>query len=238
MRSFGNHFARTIRVAAIVATLASTLAAAAETVEVVPGVQVTKRTYSAPVNEQPFFGFATKSPEEKAADEKFVDAIVGATGSREKAFDETTLRGWRAINTGKIKEAAVRFNQAFLISPEQSRVYHGFAVVSQARFNDLDAADELFRTALDRPNPVKALKADYGRFLLVARRPRDAQSVLEQAVKDAPDFGDAWTNLAWARFQNGDAAAACAAAEEAAKHRPSNNSMGDLTAVRSVAQCK
>jgi Tfp pilus assembly protein PilF len=238
MKNFGNHFARTIRAAAFVATLASTLAAAAETVEVVPGVQVTKRTYSAPVNEQPFFGFATKSPEEKAADEKFVDAIVGATGSREKAFDETTLRGWRAINAGKIKEAAVRFNQAFLILPEQSRVYHGFAVVSQARFNDLDAADELFRTALDRPNPVKALKADYGRFLLVAKRPRDAQSVLEQAVKEAPDFGDAWTNLAWARFQNGDAAAACAAAEEAAKHRPSNNSMGDLTAVRSVAQCK
>jgi len=238
MRIFGDHLAQTIRAAAFVATLASTLAIAAETVEVVPGVQVTKRTYSAPVNEQPFFGFAAKSPEEKAADEKFVDAIVGATGSREKAFDETTLRGWRAINTGKIKEAAVRFNQAFLISPEQSRVYHGFAVIAQARFNDLDAADELFRIALDRPNPVKALKADYGRFLLVAKRPRDAQSVLEQAVKEAPDFGDAWTNLAWARFQNGDAAAACAAAEEAAKHRPSNNSMGDLTAVRSVAQCK
>jgi Tfp pilus assembly protein PilF len=238
MKSFGNYLAQTIRAAAVVATLASTLAVAAETVEVVPGVQVTKRTYSAPVNEQPFFGFAAKSAEEKAADEKFVDAIVGATGSREKAFDETTLRGWRAINAGKIKEAAVRFNQAFLILPEQSRVYHGFAVVAQARFNDLDAADELFRIALDRPNPVKALKADYGRFLLVAKRPRDAQSVLEQAVREAPDFGDAWTNLAWARFQNGDAAAACVAAEEAARHRPSNNSMGDLTAVRSVAQCK
>jgi Tfp pilus assembly protein PilF len=238
MSNIVNYLRQTIRAVGFAATLVSTLAAAAETVEVVPGVQVTKRTYSAPVNEQPFFGFAAKSPEEKAADEKFVDAIVGATGSREKAFDETTLRGWRAITTGKIKEAAVRFNQAFLISPEQSRVYHGFAVVSQARFNDLDAADELFRIALDRPNPVKALKADYGRFLLVAKRPRDAQSVLEQAVKEAPDFGDAWTNLAWARFQNGDATAACAAAEEAAKHRPSNNSMGDLTAVRSVAQCK
>ena len=77
MKSFGNYLAQTIRAAALVATLAPTLAAAAETVEVVPGVQVTKRTYSAPVNEQPFFGFAAKSPEEKAADEKFVDAIVG-----------------------------------------------------------------------------------------------------------------------------------------------------------------
>jgi Tfp pilus assembly protein PilF len=237
MSRFKNYLKQTIRAAAFV-TLASTFPAAAETVEVAPGVQVTKRTYTGPANEQPFFGFAAKSPEQKAEDEKFVSAIIGATGSREKAFDETTMRGWRAINTGKIKEAAVRFNQAFLILPEQSRVYHGFAVVAQARFNDLDAADELFRVALERPNPVKALKADYGRFLLVAKRPRDAQSVLEQAVKDAPDFGDAWTNLAWARFQNGDAAAACVAAEEAAKHRPSNNSMGDLTAVRNVAQCK
>jgi Tfp pilus assembly protein PilF len=85
---------------------------------------------------------------------------------------------------------------------------------------------------------MKALNADYGRFLLIAKRPKDAQPVLEQAVKDAPDFADAWTNLAWARFQNGDPAAACAAVEEAAKQHPSANSASDLTAVRDRAQCK
>ena len=238
MSSFRNYLAQTIRAAALVATLAPTLAAAAETVEVVPGVQVTKRTYSAPTNEQPFFGFAVKSSEDKAADEKFVDAIVAATGSRETAFEETSKRAWLAIQAGRVREAAIRFNQAFLISPEQSTVYHGFAVIAQARFNDFDAADELFRVALKQPNPVKALKADYGRLLLIAKRPRDAQAVLDQAVKESPDFSDAWTNLAWARFQNGDAAVACAAAEEAAKKRPSNNSISDLTAVRSAAQCK
>jgi Tfp pilus assembly protein PilF len=238
MSIFRNYLAQTIRAAALVATLAPTLAAAAETVEVVPGVQVTKRTYSAPTNEQPFFGFAVKSPEDKAADEKFIDAIVAATASREKAFEETSKRAWLAIQAGRVREAAIRFNQAFLISPEQSTVYHGFAVIAQARFNDFDAADELFKIALKQPNPVKALKADYGRLLLIAKRPRDAQEVLDQAVKESPDFSDAWTNLAWARFQNGDAAAACAAAEEAAKKRPSNNSISDLTAVRSVAQCK
>ena len=186
MRSFGNYLAQTIRAVALVATLAPTVAAAAETVEVVPGVQVTKRTYSAPINEQPFFGFAAKNSEEKAADDKFVSAIVEATGSREKAFDETTMRGWRAINTGKIKEAAVRFNQAFLILPGQSSVYHGFAVIAQARFNNLDAADEFFRIALERPNPVRALKADYGRFLLIAKRPRDAQSSYEAPLSEFP----------------------------------------------------
>ena len=113
-------------------TLASTLPAAAETVEVAPGVQVTKRTYTAPINEQPFFGFAAKNAAQKAADEKFVNAIIQAAGTREKAFEETTKRGWRAIDAGKMREAALRFNQAFLVSPEQSGVYQGFAAIAQS----------------------------------------------------------------------------------------------------------
>jgi Tfp pilus assembly protein PilF len=238
MSGFRNYLKPAIWVAAVVVTLASALSVAAETVEVAPGVQVTKRAYPAPINEQPFFGFATKDTAQKAADANFVTAIIQAAGTREKAFEETTKRGWRAINAGKMGEAAQRFNQAFLISPAQSGVYHGFAAVAQIRFKDLDAADELFRIALKQPNPVKALNADYGRLLLIAKRPREAQPVLEQAVKDAPDLADAWTNLAWARFQNGDPASACAAAEEASKQRPSTTSASDLTAVRSAAQCK
>jgi Tfp pilus assembly protein PilF len=237
MSRFRNDLKQAIRAVAFV-TLASTLPAAAETVEVAPGVHVTKRAYAAPTNEQPFFGFAAKSAEQKAEDEKFVSAMIGAAGSREKAFEEATKRAWIAMQAGKVREAALRFNQAFLVSPEQSSVYHGFAVIAQARFSDLEGADELFRIALKQPNPVRALKADYGRLLLIAKRPRDAQEILDQAVKESPDFSDAWTNLAWARFQNGDPAAACAAAEEAAKKRPSNNSISDLTAVRRAAQCR
>jgi len=96
MSGFKNYLKGTIRAVAFV-TLASTLPATAETVEVAPGVQVTKRTYAAPVNEQPFFGFAAKTAEQKAEDEKFVSAMIGATGSREKAFEETTKRAWIAI---------------------------------------------------------------------------------------------------------------------------------------------
>ena len=105
MSRFKNYLKQTLRAVAFV-TLASTLPAAAETVEVAPGVQVTKRTYTAPTNEQPFFGFAAKSAEQKAEDEKFVSAIIGATGSREKAFEETTKRAWIAIQGGKAREAA------------------------------------------------------------------------------------------------------------------------------------
>jgi Tfp pilus assembly protein PilF len=228
----------TSQVVALLAMLVSSHPAAAETVEVAPGVQVTKRTYSAPVNEQPFFGFVVKNSAQQAADESFAKAVIEATGTREKAFDEAYKRGWSAISRGNVAEAAQRFNQAFLLSPEESRVYHGFAVVAQVRFHDTDFAEELFRIARKQPNPLKTLNADYGRFLLIAKRPRDAQPVLEQAVKDTPDFGDAWTNLAWARLQNGDRTAACAAASEAAKQHPSANANSDLTALRHSAQCE
>jgi Tfp pilus assembly protein PilF len=223
---------------ALLAALASARPALAETVEVAPGVQVTKKTYSAPTNEQPFFGFVVKNSAQRAVDESFLKAVTEAVGTREKAFDETTKRGWSAISSGNVAEAAKRFNQAFLLALEQSGVYHGFAAVAQIRFNDTDFADELFRIACKQPNPLKTLNADYGRVLLIAKRPREAQPVLEQAVKDTPDFGDAWTNLAWARLQNGDRAAACLAADEAAKQRPSSNANTDLTVLRSSAQCK
>lgn len=231
-------FKLVLQAVAVLATLACIRPAAADTVEVAPGVKVTKKTYSAPSSEQPFFGFVVKDSEQQAADENFIKAMIEAVGTREKASVEASNRGWRAISKGNAAEAAQRFNQAFLLAPEQSRVYHGFAAIVQIRFRDTDYADELFRIARNQPNPLKTLNADYGRVLLIAKRPREAQPVLEQAVKDTPDFRDAWTNLGWARLQNGDSAAACVAADEAVRQRPSGNSNTDLSSLRSSAQCK
>jgi predicted Zn-dependent protease len=223
--------------AALVAALLLSLPARAEMIKVAPGVQVTKRSYKAPLNEQPFFGFVTKDTAQREADDKFVSALVAAAGSREKAFDETTTRAWRAVIAGRPGEAAIRFNQAWLIQPEPSALYHGMAVVALMRFNDPVAAEELFDIARKQPKPLKMLNADYGRFLLVARRPAEAQKALEQAVIDAPDVGDAWSNLAQSRLQNGDRAAACAAAAEAGKRRPSATAMKELGVLTLGAKC-
>jgi Tfp pilus assembly protein PilF len=212
--------------------------AVADTVEVAPGVQVTKRTYAAPIEEQPFYGFAVKTEVQRDADDKFLKTLLEVVGTREKALDEIIKRGWRALGAGKVDEAAKRFNQAYLLAPEQSAVYHGFAAVTQIRFNDVDYAGELFRIALKQPNPLKVLNADYGRLLLIAKKPAQALPVLEQAIKDTPDFGDAWTNLAWARLQTGDRDGACAAVAEAMTRRPSSDAATDLNNLRNGAQCK
>jgi Tfp pilus assembly protein PilF len=211
--------------------------AAAETVEVAPGVEVSKRTYPVPINEQPFFGFISKTPDLVAADEKFVTGVVRLSGSRQRALDESLKHGWSAFQSGDAATALRRFNQAYLIAPEQSRVYHAFAAVVQTRFKDMDYADELFRIALKQPNPSETLRADYGRFLLIARRPADARPILEQAVVDAPKFGNAWSNLAFARLQTGDRSGACAAATEAAKLVNFDNVNSDIALLRREAKC-
>jgi predicted Zn-dependent protease len=226
------------RIVTLLVLLMSVRPALAETVEVAPGIQVTRKAYSAPVGEQPFYGFAEKSAALREADEQFLKGIVMLTGSRQAAFKQTTTRGWRALSAGNFPEAALRFNEAFLLLPEESEVYHGLGALAQARFNDVEFAEELFKIALRQPNPSKLVNADYGRLLMIAKRPRDAQPVLEQAVIDTPDFADAWSNLALARLQNGDGASACAAMGEAAKRHPSKRVKVDLALVKSSAPCK
>lgn len=211
--------------------------ARAETVEVAKDVAVTRKTYAAPFNEQPFYGFIDKTPEQRSIDERFVASIIGITGSREKAFENANERGWFMVSKGNFADAAKRFNQAFVISPEKSAVYHGLAVIAVARFNDIDFADELFKIALKQPDPMRTLKADYGRFLLIAKLPKEALPVLEKAVIDAENFPDAWSNLALARFENGDAQGACAAAAESERRKPSKNVLNDLRYLRQKASC-
>lgn len=226
-----------VMIAAAFGALWLTAPVRAETIDVAPGVRVTKKSFSGPANQQPFFGFIARTPEQRAADDKFVADLVAATGSRQKAFEEVSLRGWRAIGKNNAAEAALRFNQAWLVAPEQSAVYHGLGIVTMMKFGDIDTADELFRIARQQPDPLKPLLADYGRALLLGKRPAQARTILQEAVAATPDVADAWSNLGFARVETGDKPGACAAAEEAAKHKPSTSVLGDIALLRNRAGC-
>jgi predicted Zn-dependent protease len=212
-------------------------AATSATVEVAPGVRVTKRTFSAPLNEQPFYGFAEKTPRMRQADEKFVSSIIQLMGTRQKAFDVTAKYAWRYFFADDFADAAKRFNEAFLLDPAQSIVYHGFGLIAFERFHDATYAEELLRVAERQPNPSRHLNADYGRFLLIIKRPRDAVPVLERAVVDDPKFATAWSNLAFARYLSGDRTGACDAAAEAARNAPPSSVRSDLQILRAHIKC-
>ena len=222
-------------VAFLIASFVWSATASAETVEVVPGVRLTKRSYDLPINEQPFYGFAKKNHIMLDADKKFIESELKAVGTPEKAYERSLGYGWQAFNAGHLVIAARRFNQASLFTREPSALYHSFAVIAQTHLNDPGYAEELFKIAATRPNPWKSLNADYGRFLMMTRRPAEALPVLEQAVRDTPDMGYAWSNLDFARLFAGNRDGACAAAAEAAK-LPSTRA-SDLSMLKTAAKC-
>ena len=213
-----NRRIRALAALAITAAFGLSFAPAmAETVEVAPGVTVTKKIYGGPDSEAPFFGFADKSPILRQADDISVSIAVQVYGSRAKAFEDLAKRGWEALQADDFKQASARFNQASLFAPAQSQIFHGFAVIAYTYHNDPQFADELFKVALKQPGRLANLNADYGHMLLAANRSGDAEPVLEQAIKDTPEAGNAWTDLGLARLQNHNPAGACLAADQADK---------------------
>jgi len=202
--------------AAIVAAACPPLHPAwAEAVEVAPGIEVTRKAFAAPASEAPFFGLVDKDPTLRKTDDVFISLAVEVYGSRANVFEALSRRGWEAIAANDLEMAGTRFNQAWLFSPGQSQIFHGFAMIALARFHDSEFAEELFRIARKAPGALATLNADYGHMLLAANRSGDAEPVLEQAVKDTPEAGDAWTDLGLARLRNHNRAGACLAADQA-----------------------
>jgi Flp pilus assembly protein TadD len=192
------------------AVLAFSPIAAAEQVEVAPGISVARKSYPVPANEAPFFNFAEKTPRQKEVDDQLVTETLRLVPDRAKAAQYAVGAGWQAfLSKRDYPTAAKRFNQAFLLDPRLSGIYHGFAAVVAARFRDFDYADELFRIARRMDSPSPALSADHGRMLLMAGRPREARPLLERGVAENPDWAVPKTNLALAVLQLGDAAEAC-----------------------------
>ncbi len=210
--------------------------AAAECVQVGPEICLPLNKYKVPINELPLYGLVQKTPEQKAADDKFVEDVLKA-GTREQAVTRALDSGWSALNRQDYVIAARRFNQAFLLDKADSRIYHAFAILVTLRWKDHDYAEQLFKLAKRFPNKYPALNADYGRLLLLMSRPKDALPLLEQAVKDSPKIQEAWANLAFARLDAGDKQGACAAIAEGLKlgGEPINR---DAAIIKSKAECK
>jgi hypothetical protein len=203
----------------------------------VPDATVTRKTFPVPANEAPFFGFADKSAEQKAADEALISGVLERVPDRSRVAQMAVAAGWPAlIARGDFATAGKRFNQAYLVDPRASGSYHGFAAVAASRLKHFDFADELFRVAPRMNNPAPTLSADHGRVLLMANRPADAKPLLEGAILDNADWAVPRANLAWASLQLGDAKAACRLAGEAVG-RDAASITGDMEALKRQARC-
>lgn len=90
-----------------------------------PGNQPTR------IDEVPMYGGMDRSqvPELKTADEKFIADVSRQYGSREKASRLWVEQGFKFYRQDSLGMAMRRFNQAWLLNPNNPEVYTGFASV-------------------------------------------------------------------------------------------------------------
>lgn len=166
-----------------------------------------------PSNEQPMFGSVPRTPEMIQADKEFISKVERDGYSRAQGSDKSVELGWQYLmQKHDLQTAMKRFNQAWLLDPNNGNAYHGMAVIVMERDHDAKVAEQLFRRGMAAGRKGPNLLVDYGRFLLMQKRPKDAVPVLREATTMPGVSPDAQALLTFAYVQGGDVKQGCAAA--------------------------
>lgn len=189
----------------------------------------------------------TKTEALKQADEKFRAHIAGLGQSPQEGAATGVELGWRYYFRDQDPATAMkRFNQAWLLDPENGDAFHGMAVMSlvlsaQPAYADCpftpERADALFQKALADDDVTPGAYADYGRFLVLSGRFTDAVSTLETALDKAPNHGQVMLHLAAAYEKTGAPAKACRMIKRAMAALPEiPKNAGDEVCAKAAAQ--
>ena len=103
---------------------------------------------------QPMYGGIVRTPEEQAIDAEFLKRAVQEFGSRAKASEAQMQFGWQYFDQGDWRTAMKRFNQAWLLQPDNADVFWGFGSVALDK-RDADQAIAMFEKSISL-NPLHA----------------------------------------------------------------------------------
>ncbi|MCE7041879.1 tetratricopeptide repeat protein [Dyadobacter sp. CY312] len=95
----------------------------------------------------PKYGHQAKTDKQKAADQELIDNYIAQEGTRRKASEVLIEIGFEYLNRGEIKTAMYRFNQAWLLDPNNEDVFWGWGSV-YFHFNDYQKALEQYNEGL------------------------------------------------------------------------------------------
>jgi Flp pilus assembly protein TadD len=164
---------------------------------------------SASALEKPLWEELTKTDEMLAADREFVEAIRKVTNGDLKAGAvHSVQQGWHAFQNGDMDVAIRRFNQAWLLDPENGDIYWGFAIATHVRGDGLEQSERWFAEA-ERLIPNSAqLLAHHGRVLDETGQAGRARTYFEKALAIDPNDVVAHTGMVRVLTQLGDTAGA------------------------------
>ncbi|MBT8083466.1 MAG: hypothetical protein KJO56_13660 [Gammaproteobacteria bacterium] len=113
-----------------------------------------------PINELPMYGLRDKTTKQKRADKKYIRDMTRGGRSREEAAEVAAKNAWHVFYSGDKAAAIRRFNQAWLLDPDNQLALWGFAVTSIDR-GDWDAALRYYRMAIESGPENPRLERDY-----------------------------------------------------------------------------
>lgn len=151
-----------------------------------------------PSNELPMYGNVENTPARESIDRH---EVLSSGRTRAQASMEAVRLGWDYHGAGDFATAMRRFNQAWLLDPDNGGAYWGFAVILIDRDNDFEGAKAMFERALALLPREAMLYNDYGKFLGRNGRPREALAPLLKSLELNPIRHEAHKDLSIAYLE-------------------------------------
>lgn len=113
-----------------------------------------------PINELPMYGERVKTTAQIRADKAFIKTATKGGKSREDAAEYFAQTAWNSFYKGDQTTAIRRFNQAWLLDPNNQHALWGFAVIAGGR-DQIEEAIRFFRMAIENGPENSSLRRDY-----------------------------------------------------------------------------
>jgi Flp pilus assembly protein TadD len=172
-----------------------------------------------PINQLPMYGDRAKTEAMQKADADFMTSMEKQGLSRAEGARQMLRQGWAAWGKQDMATAMARFNQAWLLDPENGNAYHGFALVLALREGTPSDIERMFRLATSKPTVDAEAFVDHGHFLMGQKRFDASLVQLGHALRISPTARNARANMAFVHYLKSDFANACAWARKAEANR-------------------
>lgn len=164
----------------------------------------------APIDQAPMYGGVDREsiPQLDAADATLVEGTTKVFGTREKASAAFVDRGFTLYKQDDLAGAMRRFNQAWLLNPDNPQVYWGFASVLHDRGKYCQAM-EMIEKSLGYGTYIQGLYPDAARIITIcsasdpdlsAERKRERFQESDELYRQAliKDAGKGYVYASWA----------------------------------------